>query len=72
MERKMRTTQRPTPGDSSTVFIVRNATLFKSAVLLGDRMEGKVEVRSGIEEGDRIVLNPTRTLKEGEQVEVME
>ncbi|GEM_PF-475831 len=60
------------PGDSSMVFIVRDATLFKSTVLLGDRMEGKVEVRSGIEEGDWVVLNPTRTLKEGEQVEVRE
>lgn len=62
------------PGSSPNnfVFIVRNATLFKAPVVLGDRSEGKVTVRSGIEEGDRIVVNPSRGLVEGERVEVLE
>jgi len=57
---------------SGTVFIVRDSTLFKVPVLLGDRLEGKVEVRGGLEEGDRVVVNPTRVLGEGERVEVSE
>ena len=57
---------------SSAVFIVRDHTLFKTRVVLGDRLEGKVEVREGLAEGDWVVMNPTLSLKEGERVEVQE
>lgn len=61
-----------TTTHSGTVFILRDSTLFKVPVRLGDRIEGKVEVQEGLQEGDRVVVNPTRALGNGMRVEVLE
>ena len=61
-----------TAASSGTVFVLRDSTLFKVPVLLGERGEGKAEVRGGLEEGERLVVNPSRALGEGERVEVTE
>jgi len=53
------------------LFLVRNSVLFRVPVRLGESRDGKVEVKEGITEGDRIVLNPSVTFREGMPVEVV-
>ena len=37
-------------------------------IFLGDRAEGKVEILSGISEGDRFILNSAQPLKDGDRI----
>jgi len=61
-------------GIKATVFIVRDGRVFKRAVVLepeiGGEATGTLNAASGIEEGDRIVDEPSPALQEGGAVHV--
>jgi len=50
------------------VFVVERDLVSFRRLDLGDRRAGKIEVSSGLEEGERIVLDPPATLESGSRV----
>ncbi len=61
-------------GSSATVFVIkgqgqqRQAQVEARSVTVGDRAHGNVEITSGIEPGERFVLNSGKPLEDGETV----
>ncbi|WP_460207182.1 efflux RND transporter periplasmic adaptor subunit [Scytonema sp. NUACC21] len=66
--------QSPTAKRQGTVFVVAEAggkaTVTSRAVTLGERADGKVEVLTGLEPGDRFVARSGRPLKDGAGVKL--
>ena len=52
-------------GDTAHVFIVRGETVERRAVQLGGTDGDRLEVRAGLQSGDRVVLSPPESLREG-------
>lgn len=51
------------------LFVVQGEDrVVKREVFLGDRTEGKVEILSGIADGDRFVVNSAKPLKDGDRI----
>ena len=59
-----------TTGDLTHVFVVRDGTVERRAVALGDADGDRVEVRAGLQSGDRVVLSPPETLLDGAPIVV--
>ena len=61
----------PTKG---TVFVVNSegdgAKVVARSVALGERLDGKVEIRSGLNPGERFVTRSSKPLKDGESVKL--
>ena len=55
-------------GASASVWIVENARAVSRPVDAGPEHDGKVEVRSGLSGGERVVLRPPAGLKDGARV----
>ena len=53
---------------SDLVFIVHDGFVERRAVSLGGRSGERVEVKAGLREGDRVVLDPPETLQDGDAV----
>jgi RND family efflux transporter MFP subunit len=56
---------RATAGDAAHVFVVLGETVERRAVALGGADGDRFEVRAGLQGGDRVVLSPPETLREG-------
>jgi multidrug efflux pump subunit AcrA (membrane-fusion protein) len=56
-------------GQLQTVFVVANGRARASMVTLGARREGRVEVLSGVDAKDRVVVSPPAGLLDGSPVE---
>jgi len=57
-----------TSGDTAHVFVVRGETVERRAVELGGADGDRLEVRAGLQSGDRVVLSPPESLRDGARV----
>lgn len=57
-------------GQIQTVFVADNGTARSRMIKTGAKLEGGVEVISGLTAGDRIIANPPATLADGAKIEV--
>ena len=59
-------------GDKASVWRVQNNTLSQVALQIGarDPRTGNIEIRSGLNEGDTILRNPSSSFKEGQTAEL--
>ncbi|KUK14044.1 MAG: efflux RND transporter periplasmic adaptor subunit [Synergistetes bacterium] len=56
----------------SQVFVYSDGKVFERRLTLGETQDNYVEVLSGLEEGEKVVLQPTAWLKNGMRVKVVE
>jgi HlyD family secretion protein len=59
-----------TEGDVAVVFVLRGDVVERRAVAIGGLDGDRVEIRAGVQPGDRVVLNPPADLTDGVQVVV--
>lgn len=52
--------------EQAAVFVVRDGKMVRTPVVLGDRLTESVVIRSGLAVGDRIVIGPEESLKDGQ------
>ena len=68
------TTRSNAPPTKGTVFVVNSegegAKVVARSVALGERLDGKVEIRSGLNPGERFVTRSSKPLKDGESVKL--
>ncbi len=57
-----------TTGDSAHVFVVRGATVERRAIQVGGTDGDRVEVRAGLQAGDRVVMAPPEHLQDGAMI----
>ena len=57
-------------GDKQFVYVVKNSKAIKTAVLIGRRKPGQVEVRQGLAADDEVVIEGGEKLTDGAQVSV--
>jgi RND family efflux transporter MFP subunit len=55
-------------GETSYVFVVRGNVVERRAIQVGGTDGDRVEVRAGLQAGDRVVLSPPETLQDGMRV----
>lgn len=58
--------------DRDIVYVVENNRAREKRVETGKSLDSMVEILSGLEEGDRVILSPPRRIKVGEKVKVSE
>lgn len=61
-----------TRGDQKVVFVVRDGSVTETAVEIAGTIGSQLEVRSGLSEGQQIVLNPPADMKSGMKVKLAE
>lgn len=54
------------------VFVVKGDKVSRQALVLGPQLGDLIEVQSGVQEGDRIVLNPPAGLRSGSRIKIKE
>ncbi|MDD3580520.1 MAG: efflux RND transporter periplasmic adaptor subunit [Desulfobacca sp.] len=54
------------------VFLVQENRVQAVSVVTGDRLGDLTEIKSGLKEGDRVVISPPADLKEGDKVKIKE
>ncbi len=59
-----------TEGGTSVAFVVRGEVVERRAVAVGGTDGDRVEIRAGLQSGDRVVLNPPAELTDGARVVV--
>ncbi|MBI2413157.1 MAG: efflux RND transporter periplasmic adaptor subunit [Deltaproteobacteria bacterium] len=60
-------------GGRNTVFVIKDdGTVAETEVALGEKMGTTVEVKSGLKAGDKAVLAPSKRLKHGSKIKVLE
>ena len=59
-------------GGVSAVYVLRGERIFRADVALGDTVEHRTSVDGAVEAGDMIVLNPSSSLRDGTEVEVVQ
>ena len=57
-------------GPLTGIFVVDNSTVRLRWITLGRAADGMVEVLSGLQSGERVVLNPVAALEDGHPIEV--
>jgi len=67
-ESALLTDEAPIPGGRYDVWTVADATAARTSVEIGQTAEGLVEVRSGLSEGDRVVVFGGNRLEQGAKV----
>lgn len=61
-----------TRGEQKAVFVVRDGSVTETPVEIAGTMGSQLEVRSGLSEGQQIVLNPPAEMKSGMKVKLAE
>jgi HlyD family secretion protein len=59
-----------TEGDQSFVFVIRGEVVERRAVRIGGADGDRVEIRAGVQGGDRVVISPPPTIRDGMRVVV--
>lgn len=57
-------------GEKRVAFIVRGDRVEEASVEEGKMVGGLIEIRSGLQAGDRVVVNPPERLKDGDRVRI--
>jgi len=55
-----------------TVFLVKGSRVVETPVETGERIGDAVEVRSGVRAGDKVVINPPKTLRNNSKIKIAE
>jgi multidrug efflux pump subunit AcrA (membrane-fusion protein) len=50
------------------VYAVKNETIVETPVRTGEKLGDLVEILEGLKPGDKVVLNPPKTLKNGSKI----
>ncbi|HYY98121.1 MAG TPA: HlyD family efflux transporter periplasmic adaptor subunit [Pyrinomonadaceae bacterium] len=56
-------------GESWSVFLVEGGRAVCREVKAGERNESEVEIKSGLDEGDEVIVHPSKEIKDGSRVE---
>jgi RND family efflux transporter MFP subunit len=59
-----------TEGSTSYVFVIRGDVVERRAITVGGSDGDRVEVRAGLQSGDRVVISPPETLRDGMRIVV--
>jgi RND family efflux transporter MFP subunit len=59
-----------TEGASAYVFVVRGDVVERRAIQMGGADGDRLEVRAGLQNGDRVVISPPDTLRDGMQIAI--
>lgn len=59
-------------GDAQYVYLVENGVVKRVAVQIGLRISGRVEIVSGLGEGDQVVVSGLQKVRDGVEVEIIE
>lgn len=59
-------------GDAQYVYLVENGVVKRVAVQIGQRISGRVEIVSGLGEGDQVVVSGLQKVRDGVEVEIIE
>ena len=59
-----------TKDGKNVVYVVQGNTVVEAPVVVGEKMGDLVEVREGLTPGDKVVLNPSKKLKNGSRITV--
>jgi RND family efflux transporter MFP subunit len=59
-----------TKDGKNVVYVVQGNTVVETPVVVGEKMGDLVEVREGLTPGDKVVLNPSKKLKNGSRITV--
>ncbi|MDR4498775.1 MAG: efflux RND transporter periplasmic adaptor subunit [Candidatus Scalindua sp.] len=54
------------------VYVVMNNRIMKKKIQTGTRFDNMVEILSGLETGERVILSPQRNIKDGKTVKIIE
>ena len=57
-------------GGADAVFVVRDGVVERRAIALGGRSGDRLEVKAGLREGDRVVVDPPERLADGDNVRI--
>jgi RND family efflux transporter MFP subunit len=57
---------------TKTVLLVKGNRIHETVVVLGKPIGDMIEVESGVKPGDRVVINPPKTLRDGSTVKLVE
>lgn len=56
-------------GTNASVYKVKDGIVFKTTVNLGIQSDNIIEIKKGVSEGDKVILNPNSQLKEGTKIQ---
>jgi len=59
-------------GNEAAVYVVREGKAWRTAITPGYEQSGRIEIRSGLAEGDAVIITGKAALREGSAVEVLE
>ena len=59
------------PEENAAVFVVRGGRVIRKAVVAGQKQDGWIAVRRGLEPGETVVLDPSVSFRDGLEVEVL-
>jgi hypothetical protein len=57
-------------GTAGVVFVYAHGKVERRSVSLGETIGGQRQVRSGLHDGERVVLSPSESLQDGEAVKL--
>ena len=58
-------------GDAQYVFRVEDGVVRRVMVEVGQRMNGRVEIITGLSEGDNVVVSGLQKVRDGTEVEIL-
>ncbi len=56
---------RPGKGDKNYLYVVENGVVREREVLIGLQSDMEVEIKSGVNAGEKVILNPSASIREG-------
>jgi len=59
-------------GNKKAVFVVKENKVTEIPIAVGSLLGDRIEVLNGIQAGDRVVVNPSKRLKNGSRIKILE
>ncbi|WHH59295.1 efflux RND transporter periplasmic adaptor subunit [Petroclostridium sp. X23] len=57
-------------NNNDIVFVIRNNRAYKRKIVTGAELELEIEVVSGLKEGEKVILNPSKEMEDGAKVRI--
>jgi len=61
-----------TNGNKKTVFVVQGDKVTETPITVGPLLGDRMEVLSGVKAGDRVVVKPSKRLRNGSRIKILE